>query len=113
MYSNQKESKDVRHRQVLDNLSTEILRVCMIVNKRNKLHRTRSEASNLTKEKDAYEDLLPRIVNLGEEIQLLQKTKSELSRFAKKTKTAYNIYICTISYNWFAPVVVFLYFSFC
>ena len=40
------------------------------------------------KEKDAYEDLLPRIVNLGEEIQLLQKTKSELSRFAKKNKNS-------------------------
>ncbi|XP_076117655.1 uncharacterized protein LOC143085280 isoform X2 [Mytilus galloprovincialis] len=77
-----KETEDTRHRQVLDNLSSEILRVCTTVNKRNKIHRTRSEASNMNKirDKDTYDDLLPRIVNLGEEIQMLQKTKSELSR---------------------------------
>lgn len=37
---------------------------------------------NKIRDKDTYDDLLPRIVNLGEEIQMLQKTKSELSRLA-------------------------------
>lgn len=78
--ANPRESEDSRHRQVLETLASEILRVYTTVNKRNKIHRTRSEASNINKDKDSYDDLLPRIVTLGEEIQMLQKSKSELSR---------------------------------
>lgn len=80
-FSNPRENDDLRHRQVLDNISSELVRLCTIVNKRNKIHRTRSEASNLTKDRESYDDLLPRIVTLGEEIQMLQKSKSELSRY--------------------------------
>jgi hypothetical protein len=80
-FSNPRENEDLRHRQVLDTISSELVRLFTIVNKRNTIHRTRSEASNLTKEKESYDDLLPRIVTLGEEIQMLQKSKSELSRY--------------------------------
>ena len=93
-FSNPRENEDLRHRHVLDTISSELVRLFTIVNKRNTIHRTRSEASNLTKEKESYDDLLPRIVTLGEEIQMLQKSKSELSRYLTCCEVCVIFFVC-------------------